>query len=77
MSDGGKLRIGIEGARELEIEVEDVEAAATQLEKGIGGGTVVWLIDTKGSRHGIVVERLAFVIVEAEKDRSIGFGAGS
>ncbi len=77
MSDGGKLRIGIEGARELEIEVEDVEAAATQLEKGIGGGTVVWLTDTKGSRHGIVVERLAFVIVEAEKDRSIGFGAGS
>ena len=74
MSNGGKMRIGVEGARELEIEVDDVEAAVKELEKALNDGSMVWLTDSKGDRHGIVGGRLAFVEIEAGSDRSIGFG---
>ena len=74
MSSGGKMRIGVEGARELELEVDDFEAAVKTLEKGLGDGSMVWITDSKGDRHGIVGGRLAFVEVEASSDRSIGFG---
>ncbi len=74
MSNGGKMRIGVEGARELEIHVDDVEAAVAALEKGLNDGSMIWLTDSKGDRHGVVGGRLAFVEVEAGTDRSIGFG---
>ncbi|MDJ0954236.1 MAG: DUF3107 family protein [Acidimicrobiia bacterium] len=70
----GKMRIGVEGARELEIEVDDLDAAVAALEKGLSDGSMVWLTDSKGDRHGIVAGRLAFVEVEETSDRSIGFG---
>ena len=74
MSNGGKMRIGVEGARELELEVDDLEAAAASLEVGVSDGSMVWLIDSKGDRHGIVGGRLAFVEIESSDDRSVGFG---
>jgi len=74
MSNGGKIRIGIEGAREIEIEVDDVKAAADGLEAGVGTNTIVWVTDSNGDRHGIVSARLAFIEVEAHSDRSVGFG---
>ncbi len=73
MSDSGKMRLGVEGARELEIEVDDIDAAVKALEKGLSDGGLVWLTDSKGDRHGIVSVRLAFVEVEPNRDRSIGF----
>ncbi len=74
MSNGGKMRIGIEGAREIEIEVDDLDAAAAELEGSVGSGSMVWITDSKGDRHGIVSNRLAFVEVEVTSDRSVGFG---
>ncbi len=74
MSNGGKMRIGIEGARELEIEVDDLEAAVQDLETGLTENAIVWVTDSKGDRHGIVSARLAFVEIEEERDRSVGFG---
>lgn len=74
MSNGGKMRIGVEGARELEIEVEDYEAAVADLEKGLADGSLVWITDNKGDRHGVVAGRLAFVEIESNDDRSVGFG---
>ena len=74
MSNGGKMRIGVEGARELEIEVADLDVAVTDLEKGIADDSIVWITDSKGDRHGVVARRLAFVEVEEKKDRSVGFG---
>jgi len=70
----GKMRIGVEGARELEIEVDDLDAATEALEAGLNDGSMVWLTDSKGDRHGIVGGRLAFVEIEVSSDRSIGFG---
>ena len=74
MSNGGKMRIGVEGARELEVEVEDLDAAVASLEAGLSDGSLVWLTDSKGVRHGIVGGRLAFVEIEEQADRSVGFG---
>jgi hypothetical protein len=74
MSNGGKMRIGVEGARELEIEVDDLAAAVSGLENGLEDGSLVWITDSKGDRHGIVAGRLAFVEVESSDDRSVGFG---
>ena len=74
MANSGKMRIGVEGARELEIDVEDIDAAVAALEKGVKDESMVWITDSKGDRHGVVGGRLAFVVVEASDDRSIGFG---
>ena len=74
MSKGGMMRIGVEGARELEVEVDDLGAAVKALEKGLNDGSIVWLTDSKGDRHGVVGGRLAFVQVEESSDRSVGFG---
>ncbi|MCP3995009.1 MAG: DUF3107 family protein [bacterium] len=74
MSNGGKMRIGVEGARELEIEVDDFEAAVVALEEGLSTGAMVWVEDSNGDRHGVVGGRLAFVEIESSNDRSIGFG---
>lgn len=74
MSNGGKMRIGIEGAREIEIEVEDLDAASADLEASVGSQSIVWITDSKGDRHGIVSARLAFIEVESTSDRSVGFG---
>ncbi len=75
MSNDGKLRIGIDGARELEIQVDDVDDAVAALEKGIVDKEgFVWVTDDQGGRHGIVAERLAFVEVARASDRAVGFG---
>jgi hypothetical protein len=75
MSDGGKLRIGMDGARELEMQVESVDDAVASLEKGLTDKEgLIWLTDDQGGRHGIVAARLAFVEVARASDRAIGFG---
>jgi hypothetical protein len=75
MSNAGKLRIGIDGARELEIEVKDVDGAVEALEEGLAAGTpIVWLTDQHDGRHGIASARVAFVEVELASNRAVGFG---
>ena len=73
MANAGKLRIAMDGARELEVDVDDLDTAVAALEAGVEDESIVWLTDSKGDRHGIVGGRLAFVIVESSGDRSIGF----
>ncbi len=75
MSNGGKMRIGVEGAREIEIDVDDFDTAVAGLEAGLVDGSMIWITDSKGDRHGIVGGRLAFVEIESSTDRSIGFGS--
>ncbi len=71
-----KVRIGLQSARELELDVEDGDAVAEQLEAATAdnGAGIVWITDAKGNRHGIAIEKLAFVEVEGEATRpGIGF----
>jgi hypothetical protein len=72
-----RLRIGILSARELEIEVEDIGDIIETLEAARKDGTIVWIDDFKGHRHGIVADQVAFVEVHSEDDGAgIGFASG-
>lgn len=63
-----KVRIGLEGVRELEFDVDDGDALVKDIEGGIKGGTaLVWVTDARGDRHGLAVAKIAFVQVEGEK----------
>ena len=73
MTDTVKVRIGLEGARELELDVEDGEEVAANLEAALSSGGIVWVVDAKGDRHGINADKLAFVEVQGE-DRGSGIG---
>jgi hypothetical protein len=71
-----KVKIGItHSAREIEVEVDDSEAFIRDFEAMVTGGQKLWWVtDQQGNRHGLVVERIAFVEVGPERDRTIGFG---
>ncbi len=76
MADATKVRIAVEASRELEFEVDDADAFAKAIEKGLSKGEdLVWITDSKGDRHGIRVANLAFVEIEGE-DRGSGVGFG-
>ena len=78
MSDTTKIRIALQMARELEFEVEDANAVVAEIEKAMADdGDLVWVVDAKGTRHGVSVDKIAFVEVEGEaKHGGVGFGIG-
>jgi hypothetical protein len=78
MSDTTKIRIALQMARELEFDVEDADAAVSDIEKAMAdGGDLVWVIDAKGHRHGVAIDKIAFLEVEAKgKPGGVGFGSG-
>jgi len=40
------------------------------------GDKVLWVVDEEGRRHGLVVDKIAYFDVEAEKATRVGFGKG-
>jgi hypothetical protein len=73
-----KVRFGMSSTRELEIEVEPGHDIATEFETAVVKGTqVLWIRDTRGHRHGIVVEKVAFVEIESVRRRDVGFASES
>ena len=78
MSDITKVRIGIQGARELELEVEDAAETQKVIEAGIvSDDPILWVTDTRGHRYGLATDKLAFVEIEGDTAAAgIGFGVG-
>ncbi len=35
---------------------------------------IAWVTDTKDTRHGIVVDKLAFLQIDAQEAKMVGFG---
>jgi hypothetical protein len=69
-----KVRFGMVSTRELEIEVEPGHDIASELEKALEYGTrLLWITDGRGHRHGIVMEKVAFVEIESARRRDVGF----
>ena len=75
------IRIGVTNApREINIEVEDDEAARTALKSAVdgalsGGAKVLWVTDKKGRDIAVPADRIAYVeIGSAAAERRIGFG---
>jgi hypothetical protein len=76
ISETTKVRFGMSSTRELEIEVEPGHDIATEFEAGIAKGTqVLWIRDTRGHRHGIILEKVAFVEIESARRRDVGFAS--
>lgn len=78
MSKSTNIRIAQQMARELEFEVDDAEKTIKAVEKAMADGTsLVWIADSKGNRHGIATDKIAFIEVEGEESASgVGFGVG-
>jgi hypothetical protein len=71
-----KVRFGMSSTRELEIEVEPGHDIATEFEASVAKGTsILWIRDTRGHRHGIVVEKVAFIEIESIRQRDVGFAS--
>ena len=78
ISETVKVRFGMAATRELEIEVEPGHNISNEFEDAVGeGAEILWVTDTRGHRHGIVLEKVAFVEIEAASKRDIGFSAQS
>ncbi len=73
-----KVRFGMSATRELEIEVEPGHNLANEFEEALNeGAELLWVADTRGHRHGIVLEKVAFVEIEAASRRDVGFSGES
>lgn len=78
ISETIKVRFGISSTREVEIEVEPGHDIATEFEAALGEESpLLWIRDISGHRHGIVIEKVAFVEIESARRRDVGFVADS
>jgi len=69
------MRIGLQSAREIELEVEDAEDVIATITAAMAAADpLAWVTDTKKTRHGIAVDKLAFIEVDAVDTKMVGFG---
>ena len=73
-----RVRIGMTMTpRELDLEVADAEEVVRSFRRAVEEAEkLLWLVDEEGHRHGLVVEKIAYVDVEPEKSTRVGFGKG-
>ncbi len=74
-----EIRIGIiHSPKEIRVDVDGdgVEQVAAIESAVSGASSVLWLHDKHGNRSGIPVDKIAYVEIDAERDRKkVGFGA--
>lgn len=73
-----EVRIGvIESPKELILELEEgSDEVVKKVNDAAGQGSgMVWLTDSKGKQIGINVSRIAYLEIEADRPRTVGFGA--
>ena len=60
----------------VEIEVEPGHDIAKEFEEAVSGGVdLLWISDALGHRHGIVMDKVAFIEVESAARHDVGFGS--
>ena len=71
-----RVRIGMTmAARELDLEVADAEEVMRSFREAVERGEkLLWVTDEEGHRHGLVVDKIAYVDAEPEKSTRVGFG---
>ena len=74
-----KVRIGLEGARELEFEVADPATVRDAVAAALADGdAMVSITDVRGNAYGLVTKKIAFYEIEGADPRSgVGFNLGS
>ncbi len=74
MSETTTVRFGMVSTRELEIHVEPGHDVAAEFDAAVAAGDgVLWVRDSENHRHGIVLEKVAFIEVESAARRDVGF----
>jgi hypothetical protein len=73
-----RVRIGMSmAARELDLEVADAEEVMRSFRQAVEqGDKLLWVVDEEGHRHGLVVDKIAYVDAEPDKATRVGFGNG-
>ena len=75
MSTKQRMRIGLQSVREIEVEVDDAEQVIEAINSAMTNDEpVAWITDTKDTRHGLAVDKLAFIQIDAEEEKMVGFG---
>ena len=75
LSTKQRMRIGLQSVREIEVEVDDAEQVIEVIQAAMtNGDSVAWITDTKDTRHGLAVDKLAFIQIDAEEEKMVGFG---
>jgi len=71
-----RVRIGMTMTpRDLDLEVTDAEELIRSFQQAMEAGEqVLWITEEDGHRHGLVVDKIAYLDVEAEKSTRVGFG---
>lgn len=71
-----RVKIGMSSTpRELDLDIEDPEALVESFEKALSGGEpVLWFTDEEGRKHGLVVEKIAYLDIEPTRSTTVGFG---
>jgi hypothetical protein len=65
----------IMAARELDLEVADAEEVMRSFRQAVEqGDKLLWVVDEEGHRHGLVVDKIAYMDVEADRSTKVGFG---
>lgn len=74
ISETATVRFGMTATRELEIEVEPGHNIMSEFETAATDGAgLLWVTDTRGHQHGIILEKVAFVEIEPASRRDVGF----
>ena len=75
MANKVTMRIGLQSVREIELEVADAEDVIAAITAAVTAeDPLAWVTDTNDTRHGIAVDKLAFVQIDAEESKMVGFG---
>lgn len=75
MANKVTMRIGLQSVREIELEVEDADDVIAAITAAMtSDDPIAWVSDTKDTRHGIAVDKLAFIQIDAEEPKMVGFG---
>ena len=72
-----RMRIGIKQAKELDLDVEDSQAVIDAYDKAVeDGDRMLWITAKDGHRHGVVTELIAYLEVEPDELKQVGFSVG-
>jgi hypothetical protein len=72
-----EVRIGvIDSPKELILELEEDPSELVEKVNSASAdaGGMIWLTDSKGKQIGIAVSRIAYLEIEPERPRTVGFG---
>lgn len=75
MANKVTVRIGLQSVREIELEVPDADGVVAAITEAMtSDDPIAWITDTKNTRHGLAVDKLAFIQIDAAETKMVGFG---